>query len=334
MRVYLLLLVGLALAALAACRAPPEDGARLRIAYMARLTHAPALTALDSGRLAQALPGVRVEAQLVEVGNAAIEALFAGDADVAFLGPNPAINGFVRSGGEIRIVAGVASGGSAFVVRGDSGITSARDLRGRRLATPQVASTQDVALRAYLRRNGLRSTLEGGDVSVLPMGGPEIRQLLARGEIDGAFVSEPLASQLVAFAKARVLLDERDEWPNRRHPATVLAVRKRYLDAHPENVQRLLAALGAEVAWIESHRDDALGLCMRGIERRLGKGLPPHVARPAFERIGFGLDPMPDALERLARDAELAGFLPRGAALAGLLADAGGAELPAREAAR
>ncbi|MBE7479495.1 MAG: ABC transporter substrate-binding protein [Polyangiaceae bacterium] len=319
MRVYVRLLLGALLGVLAACRAPPEDGARLRIAHMARLTHAPALTALDSGRLGRALPDVQIDAQLFEVGNAAIEALFAGDADVALLGPNPAINGFVRSSGEVRIVAGVASGGTAFVVRNDAGINSPSDLRGRRLATPQIASTQDVALRAYLRRHGLVTTLEGGDVMVLPMGSAEIRQLFRRGEIDGAFVSEPLASELVASAGARVLLDERDEWPGRRHPATVLAVRKRYLDAHPGNVRRLVAALDAEARWVEEHRAEALGLCLGGIQRRLGKAPPRGVAEPAFERVSFTTDPMPEALAKLALDAEAEGFLPKGADLTGLV---------------
>jgi NitT/TauT family transport system substrate-binding protein len=166
------------------------------------------------------------------------------------------------------------------------------------------------------------------------MSGPEIRLLLKRGEIDGAFVSEPLASQLVSFAGARVLVDERDEWPGGRHPATVLAVRKRYLDAHPELVRRLVAALDAEIRWIETHRDDALSLCLRGIERRLGRGLPPELARSAFDRVSFTIDPMPHALERLALDAENAGFLPHHSSLAGLVVEPRGAGSPlAREAA-
>ena len=328
MRVFMSALLVLLALLSASCRAPAEEGSKVRVAFMARLTHAPALTAVDSGRLDAALGGVRVESRLFEVGNAAIEALFAGDVDIALLGPNPAINGFVRSNGEVRIVSGLASGGSSLVVRAGSGIASAHDLKGRRLATPQIASTQDVALRAYLRRNGLASTLEGGDVTVLPMSSAEIRLLLRRGEIDGAFVSEPLASELVASG-ASVLVDERDEWPGRRHPSTVVAVRKRYLDAHPENVRRVVAALDAEIRWVESHRDDALAACLGGIQRRLGKAPPASVAGPAFSRIDFTSDPMPGALARQAYDAEQAGFLPRGAALAGLLV-----ELDAREAAR
>lgn len=321
MRVYLLLLAALLLAS---CRPPEEDGGRLRITTMARLTHAPALTALDGGRLARALPGVRIESLELEVGNAAIEALFAGDSDAALLGPNPAINGFARSSGEIRIVAGIASGGTAFVVREASSIRRPEDLHGRLLASPQIASTQDVALRAYLRRHGLSTTLEGGDVTVLPMGNAEIRQLFERGEIDGAFVSEPFATEL-ALAGGRVLLDERDEWPGRRHPATVLAVRKRYLDAQPENVRRLVAAIGEEIAWIETHREEALTRSLEGIEKRLKKRLPERVAKPAFERVSFTLDPMPSALERLAADAKAERFLPPDTSLSGLVVDVGGA---------
>ncbi len=316
MRVYMLLL---ALVTLVACRAPPEEGSRLRIAYMARLTHAPALTGIDSGRLPSALPDLRIEGRSFEFGNAVVEAMFAGEIDVALLGPNPAINGFVRSAGEVRIVSGIASGGSALVVRQGAGISSAADLRGRSLATPQVASTQDIALRAYLRKHGLDPSLEGGDVRILPLSPAEIRVLFARGDLDGAFVSEPLATELVMNSGATLLLDERDEWPGRRHPATVFAVRKRYYDAHPENVRRLVSALAAEIDWIEAHRAEALVACQRGIRQRLGRELPSAVATRAFDRVSFTVDPMPDALDRLAHDAERARFLPPSSSLAGLV---------------
>jgi NitT/TauT family transport system substrate-binding protein len=311
--------LALALALAPGCRRRSEDGSRLRIGFMARLTQAPALTALESGRLARALPGVRVEPRPFEVGNAVVEALFAGELDMAFLGPNPAINGFVRSGGELVVLAGASSGGASLVVRKDSNIHSAADLAGRRLGTPQISSTQDIALRAYLRRHGLKSTLDGGDVTIVPTSSAELRLLMARGTLDGAWVSEPLVTQLEKTQGARVLVDERDEWPGQRHPTTVLAVRRAYYRAFPAVIERVLAAHLEEVAWIEAHRPEALALSVRAIERRLGSRLSQDVAEQAFARVSFTADPMPDALERLARDARAEGFLPEHANLRGLV---------------
>ena len=186
---------------------------------MARLTHAPALTGLDSGRFADALAGVHLEPHAFEVGNAVVEAMFAREVDIAYLGPNPAINGFVRSGGnDVVILAGAAEGGSAFVVRG---IASTEELRGKRIATPQIASTQDIALRSYLRAHDLAK-----DVTILPLATPILLTAFSRGEIDGAWVSEPLASQLLALDGARLLLDEASLWPEGRYPTTVVAVRR------------------------------------------------------------------------------------------------------------
>jgi sulfonate transport system substrate-binding protein len=303
----LLLFWLLALAALTApgCARPAEDGSRLRVAYLPRLTHAPAMTALESGRLGAALPGVRVEAHAFEVGNSIVEALFAGEVDVAYLGPNPAINGFVRSGGAVRLLAGVATGGSALLVREGVRVTRPEDLRHKKLATPEIASTQDIALRRYLRRHGL-----GDDVTVLPMSAAEIRIALERGEIDGAWVSEPLASELVLARAARVWLDEADEWPDHRYPTTVLAVRTRFAEAHPDIVRRVLGVHDAELRFIESHRAEALELTLGSIAKTLGRRPPEPVALRAWAGVRFSGELRHAWLERLAADAEREGFLP------------------------
>ncbi len=294
------------------CSPGPEDGTRVRIGYLARLTHAPALTALESGRLEAALPEVRLEASAFAVGNSIVEALFARELDLAYLGPNPLINGFVRSGGAIRALAGATLGGAAFVVRTGVKIDGPGDLHGKRFGSPEVASTQDIALRRYLAHHGLRTTLEGGDVSVLPMSGPEIRLAFLRGEIDGAWLSEPMVSELELSANARVFLLEAEEWPEGRHPTTLLAVRRRFCEAHPGLVARYVRAHVEEIRWIRAHSEQALGLARRGLERALGQSLPEAVARRAFARLEFESALEPRLLLRAADDAREAGFLPAG----------------------
>ena len=80
-----------------------------------------------------------------------MEAIFAESLDLTYVGPNPAINAYVRSGGEeIRIIAGAVNGGSALVVQSDSDLATPSDFRGKRIGTPQFGNTQDVAARAWL----------------------------------------------------------------------------------------------------------------------------------------------------------------------------------------
>ena len=308
MRVYWVAL--LALLALA-CGRRQEDGSRLRVGYMARLTHAPALTGIGSGRFDAALPGVALETHAFEVGNAIVEAMFAGELDVAYLGPNPAINGFVRSGGQdVRVVAGVATGGARFVVRNDARVHAPGDLTGKRIATPQIASTQDIALRTYLEKHGLASTLSGGDVVVLPLASALIPSLLEQRELDGAWVSEPLASALVVGQGARVFVDEKDEWENGVYLTTVLAVRPAYLEKHPEVVARFVGAHVDETRFVEEQRPMALALARETMQRVSGRALPDAVAQSAFGTIEFSSAPRPDVLEKCAEHARRAGFLP------------------------
>ena len=308
MRVYWVAL--LALLALA-CGRREEDGSRLRVGYMARLTHAPALTGIGSGRFEQALPGVALETHAFEVGNAIVEAMFAGELDLAYLGPNPAINGFVRSEGQdVRIVAGAAIGGARFVVRGDAPIQSPADLAGKRIATPQIASTQDIALRTYLDKHGLASTLSGGSVVVLPLASALIPNLLEQGELDGAWVSEPLASALVIGQGARVFVDEKDEWENGIYPTTVVAVRPAYLKSHPDVIARFVGAHVDETRFIEERRPAALALVRETMQRVSGRALPDVVAKSAFATIEFSAATRPDVLGTNAEHARRAGFLP------------------------
>jgi NitT/TauT family transport system substrate-binding protein len=304
MRVFALALV---VVLLMGCGRRAEDGSRVRLAYMPRLTHASALTGIESGRFARALDGPRLDPHAFEVGNSIVEAMFAGEIDIAYIGPNPAINGFLRSGGrDVRVVAGAASGGSLFVVGQDSGIHLPADLRGKRIATPQIASTQDIALRSYLRKHGL------DQVSVLPLASSLIPPLLEQKELDGAWVSEPLASALMLGQGARLLVDERDEWDGGRYLTTVLAVRGAFLSAHPELVARFVGAHVDETRWVEQNRDAALALARDGLKRVSGRVLPDRVARSAWAGIDFTHDPMPSVLQRAAEDARAAGFLPPG----------------------
>ena len=66
------------------------------------------------------------------------QALFAKQIDATYVGPNPAINGYIVSGGKnAKIIAGASSGGAVFVVRNDSGIQTPKDFAGKKFASPK-----------------------------------------------------------------------------------------------------------------------------------------------------------------------------------------------------
>ena len=294
-----------------ASRAPAAEG--LRLAFFPNLTHAAALVGLERGTFATALAPVAVDPRPFNAGPAAMEALFAGAVDACYVGPAPAINGYLRSHGEaLVIVAGAAEGGAGLVVRKDAGIHGPTDLHHRKLATPQLGNTQDVALRTYLKINGLRSTDRGGDVLVMPLNNADILTLMKRKELDGAWVPEPWLTRLTEEAGGTLLVDEADLWPERRFPTTVLVVTQKLAAQRPELVQKLVAAHVATVRWIEAHPDEAVRLVDAGLQKWGKKKLPRKVLEQAFTRVRITERLAEPALRKQAADARALGFLPSG----------------------
>jgi NitT/TauT family transport system substrate-binding protein len=171
----------------------------IRVGAFPNITHSQAMIGKANGWFEKAMgSNVKIEWKSFNAGPAAIEALFAGAIDIAYVGPNPAINGYVRSNGEaLRIIAGATSGGAALVVRADSGINKPEEFHGKRIASPQQGNTQDVALRAWLKSKGLKTRDKGGDIEVMPIANPDQLTLFVKKEIDAAWAPGVVELRLV-----------------------------------------------------------------------------------------------------------------------------------------
>ncbi len=290
---------------------PGSGPVTLRLGYFPNVTHAQPLVGLARGTFQERLgPNVRLETKTFNAGPTVIEALFAGEIDASYIGPNPAINGYVKSGGKaLRVVAGAVSGGALFVVRPAAGIRSPADLAGKRLATPQLGNTQDVALRAYLQAHGLAAREQGGNVTIVPTANPDILTLFQKGEIDGAWVPEPWATRLVQEAGGVIFLDERELWPNGRFATTLLIVRTQFLDEHPDVVRNLLRAHVETTLFIRNNPDEAKRLINAAIQELTGRALPKTVIDGAWEHLEVTYEPMAASVAKAADDAFALGFL-------------------------
>jgi len=300
-------LAALPLLALAACSsgadastgaATTQPATEVRLGYFANVTHAPALVGVSKGLFADELGSTTLTTQVFNAGPAAIEALNAGAIDAAFLGPNPAINGFIKSkGASLRIVAGSTSGGAQLVVR--DGISSAADLKGANLATPQLGGTQDVALRSWLTSQGLKNSLNGdGDVTITPTENAQTLQLFTDGKLDGAWLPEPWASRLVLDAGAHVLVDEKDLWDGGRFVTTHLIVATSFLEQHPATVEALVRGTVASVDWLNANPTLAPAVVNAEIAKTAGKPLSDAVIARAFANITFTVDPLASTLDK------------------------------------
>lgn len=302
------------------CR-PERDPHVVRLGYAPNLTHAQALVGLARGEFERALPApYRLEPMPFNAGPAMIEALFAGELDVAYVGPVPAINGFVQSRGRaLRIVSGSASGGSGLVVREGAGIASEKDLEGRGIAVPQFGGTQDVALRSYLRERGFKTYEHGGSVRVLSVPNPETITLFKQGQLDAAMVPEPWLSRLILQAGGRLLVDERTLWPGGRYATTVVVARQEFLKDHPEVVRAMLEAHVRVTEWIGANREQAVASIRAQVAKVLGKALPEEIVSAGLTHVEPLVDPLWETIEKDAQNACALGYLKRPPQLAGLI---------------
>ncbi len=311
------LLLALTVSTIAGCAAetnaaPSSDRpVTLRLGYIPNATHAQSLVGLERGTFAEALgPGVRLEAKQFNGGPSVIEALFAGAIDASYIGPNPAVNGYVHSEGKaLRIIAGATSGGALFIVRPGSNIHSPADLAGKKIASPQFGNTQDVALRAYLRANGLKSRDDGGNVAVFNTSNANTLTLFQKGDIDGAWAPEPWATRLIQEAGGTLFLDERTLWPDGDFVTTQLIVSAEFLNRHPDAVEDLVRAHVDITDWTNANRDAAAQLVSRRIEADTGAPMPVSLVTASWANMRITADPLPSTLRKSAHDAYALGFL-------------------------
>ena len=299
---------------LAACGgddAPSAGGeaSAIRLGYFPNITHAPALIGVKNGLFQQALGNTKLEAKTFNAGPAAVEALFSGAIDATYIGPNPAINAWATSKGTaIKIIAGSTSGGAGLVVK--QSINCPADLKGKKIATPQLGNTQDVALRAWLKSNGLNADQQGGgDVSVLPQDNATALQAFAQGAIDGAWVPEPNLSRMIIESKGKLLVNEKDLWPNGQFVTTHLIVKQEFLKKYPDTVKKLLQGHLAAVKVIATDGAGAQKAANEQLAALSGKPLKDEILASAFKNLSFTNDPIASSLYTSAQHAQDVGLL-------------------------
>ncbi|MFF9760133.1 aliphatic sulfonate ABC transporter substrate-binding protein [Streptomyces caelestis] len=280
------------------------------IGYFPNLTHATALVGVQEGLLQKELGGTRIKATTFNAGPSEIEALNAGSIDIGFIGPSPSINGYTKSNGEnLRIISGSASGGVKLVVN-PARIKSLDDLKGKKIATPQLGNTQDVAFLNWIAEKGWKADAQSGkgDVSVVRTDNKIAPDAYKSGSIDGAWVPEPTASKLVAEG-AKVLLDESTLWPDEKFVITNIIVSQKFLKEHPDVVEAVLRGSVKTNEWINAHPEEAKASANAALKKLSGKALPAEVIDPAWESITFLDDPLAATLDTQAKHAVKAGLL-------------------------
>jgi NitT/TauT family transport system substrate-binding protein len=282
----------------------------LRVGHFPNVTHAQgmvahALSRQGKGWFEQRLgPNVTIQWFVYNAGPSAMEAILAKSIDLTYVGPNPAINAYAKSRGEeIRIIAGAANGGSALVVQGDSTLKTAAQFRGKKIATPQLGNTQDVAARSWLLAGGLRITQMGGDAEVVPTANPDQLLLFKQKQLDGVWTVEPWVSLLESEAGGKVLVEEPDA------VTTVLVARAEFLDTHRDLVRKFAAAHEELTDWIIKNPADAQRLVREELAAETRAKVSEELIARAWRRIVQTHEVSRDAVDKLVASAQAVGFL-------------------------
>ncbi|GHD89208.1 aliphatic sulfonate ABC transporter substrate-binding protein [Streptomyces naganishii] len=282
----------------------------VKIGYFGNLTHATALVGVRKGFFQKSLGATLAKYQVFNAGPSEIEALNSGSIDIGWLGPSPAVNGYTKSGGKsLRIIGGSASGGVKLVVNPQK-IKSLADVKGKKIATPQLGNTQDVAFLNWIAERGWKVDAQSGkgDVSVVRTDNKVTPDAYKSGSIDGAWVPEPTASKLVAEG-AKVLLDESSLWQGKKFVITNIIVSQKFLKEHPAAVEAVLRASVETNKWINANPDAAEEAANQQLAADSGKALPANVLDPAWKSIRITDDPLAATLDTEARHAVKAGLL-------------------------
>lgn len=311
----------IAIAVVAAAPAPAAVGGGavqpdqrvLRLGYFPVVGHAIPIVGIEQGIFSKYLPDVRIEPRVFDSGPQVVEAMFAGSIDVAYVGPGPAINAFLNSdeSDAIRILSGAASGGTSFVMHPNAA-SPEFDFAHKRIAAPQIGNTQDVSLRHYMEQRGLQASDRGGSVVVYNIPNPDIVTLFVKGEIDGAWVSEPWATILAEEHGGVRLFYEEEMWPGGKFATVLLIAGESYVQENRDIVDGWLGAHEEAAKVINADRDAAGVTFNDFLLDHFGQQLDPGVVREAVYNTEVTADPLSGTVYEFAERADRLGYMGRG----------------------
>ena len=290
-----------------------NSGNEIRVAFFPSISHVVPIVGIENNIFQENLTEQKIiEVKIFDSGPQVIESLFAKSIDLAYVGPGPIINGFLKSNGQdLKILAGAANGGASFIIQKDSGLDSIENFQGKRIASPQISNTQDVSLRHYLSTHGLEPVEKGGTVFVINISNPDIYTLFAKGDIDGAWVPEPWATILVEELGGVRLFNESQFWPEKQISSVLLIGRTNFIEQNPETVEKWILSNQKTAEWINSNPDKTKMIYNEFMQDYMGKTFSKKIVDESFSNLEITSDPIKNSVLTFAERADSLGYLGR-----------------------
>lgn len=311
MKINIISLMMIALIILAACSSKKVDESSVvRIAFFSNVAHSQALIGKAQGNFQEALGSEhKIEWKRFDAGSTEMEAILAGEIDIGYIGPAPAINGYIKSKGDVQIITGASDAGAVLVSRKDLNIKEIKELSGKKVAVPQYGNTQDLILRYLLEENGLKDKAKGGTVEILQASNSDIKTLLDRKNIDIALVPEPWGSRLEKEIDANVILDFDNIWRKGKYSTAVVVARKEFLIKNPDVVEKFIKTHVELTDYIINNQEKAKKIVNNQIEELTNKSLSDSVLSSSFKRFTITNNPQKESIKEMMKLLVSSGYI-------------------------
>lgn len=180
-----------------------------------------------------------------------MQAMMAGDLDVAYVGAAPAITA-LSQGLDAKIVEPVQINGSSLVLRPEHEYKSPKDLKGLKIATFPTATIQDTLLREWLKENGLDPEK---DVTIVGMTPGDAVTAISAKQVDAVFLPHPSPTVIEKEGNGRIIVQSGEMSPN--HACCVLLVSGKLIKEHPDIVEQIVKTHINATEYNKAHMDEA-----------------------------------------------------------------------------
>jgi taurine transport system substrate-binding protein len=155
-----------------------------------------------------AATGWTIEWRQFGSGTEVIAAMASGDVQVAELGSSPLSIGTSQGLGiQLFMIAQGLGTAESLIAKADSGIAKVEDLTGKRIAVP-VGSTAHYSLMGALTHAGIAEA----DVTIMNLPADQIAAAWDSGQVDAAFIWEPVQNQILQTGTFIVGADQTAAW--------------------------------------------------------------------------------------------------------------------------
>lgn len=179
-----------------------------------------------------------------------MQAMLAGDLDIAYVGTAPPITA-ISQGLDAKIIAAVNINGSDLVFRSGEDYSGPQSLVGKSVGTFPPGSIQDTVMKKWLKENDV----DLSKVNLLAMGPGDAVTAISAGKVDAVFLPHPSPAIVEMEGRGKSVVASGEMWPN--HACCSLLVSGKLIREQPDLVEQILKTHIKATEYVNAHPEEA-----------------------------------------------------------------------------